>query len=144
MGLIQGGTSVNTIAQSCEMYYEYRSDKREALEIMDRLFENCIATYRSMGVEVDVELVGNRPCKGDVDNSHLVELVRSAAKEHGLEMTTCSGLHRLQHPLVPRGAGGLLRGVSGRRRPHSREHISISSLDVGMEIFAQVVLSHFE
>lgn len=144
VGLIQGGTSVNTIAQSCEMYYEYRSDKREALEIMDRLFENCIATYRSMGVEVDVELVGNRPCKGDVDNSHLVELVRSAAKEHGLEMTTCSGSTDCNIPLS-QGVPAVCFGVYLGEGAHTRgEHISISSLDVGMEIFAQVVLSHFE
>lgn len=77
-------------------------------------------------------------------NSHLVELVRSAAKEHGLEMTTCSGSTDCNIPLS-QGVPAVCFGVYLGEGAHTRgEHISISSLDVGMEIFAQVVLSHFE
>ena len=143
VGVIQGGTSVNTIAQSCEMLYEYRSDRREALEIMDRLFENCIATYRSMGIEVDVELVGNRPCKGEVDNSQQMEFVRSIARQYGIEMTTASGSTDCNIPLS-QGVPAVCFGVYLGQGTHTREEqISISSLDIGMEILAQVVLSHF-
>ncbi|MFR2692461.1 MAG: hypothetical protein ACLTBV_17355 [Enterocloster bolteae] len=36
--MISGGTSVNTIAQEAGMLYEFRSDKRENLEYMERQF----------------------------------------------------------------------------------------------------------
>ncbi len=36
---IEGGTSVNTIAQQASMLYEFRSDCKESLEIMDQFFQ---------------------------------------------------------------------------------------------------------
>ena len=58
VGGISGGTSVNTIAQNAEMLYEYRSDNRECLEKMRVMFENTVEMYRSTGVEVEVEVLG--------------------------------------------------------------------------------------
>ena len=67
VGTITGGTSVNTIAQEAEMLYEYRSDSRLCLEKMRNLFAKVVEAYRATGVEIDVEMVGDRPCAGDVD-----------------------------------------------------------------------------
>ena len=74
VGMISGGTSVNTIAQSAEMMYEYRSDDRSCLEKMEKLFKSAIETFRATGVEVEVEKVGDRPCGGDVDQARLQTL----------------------------------------------------------------------
>ena len=67
VGTISGGTSVNTIAQQAEMLYEYRSDDQECLDKMKRCFEAVVEAYRAMGVDVDVELVGERSCARGVD-----------------------------------------------------------------------------
>lgn len=67
VGTISGGTSVNTIAQDATMLYEYRSNSRNCLEKMNIMFESVVETYRAMGMNVEVELVGERPCMGDVD-----------------------------------------------------------------------------
>ena len=67
VGIISGGTSVNTIAQYAEMMYEYRSDDRSCLEKMEKLFKQVIETFKATGVEVEVEKVGDRPCAGPVD-----------------------------------------------------------------------------
>ena len=67
VGTISGGTSVNTIAQHAEMLYEFRSDKREALEIMEAAFRDIICYYRETGLEITVTLMGDRPCSADVD-----------------------------------------------------------------------------
>ena len=45
VGVIEGGTSVNTIAQNCSMLYEYRSDCREGLQYMDRFFESVVQSF---------------------------------------------------------------------------------------------------
>ena len=64
VGIISGGTSVNTIAQHAEMLYEFRSDEREALTIMENHFNAAIDFYRAKGITVTVTLVGDRPCTG--------------------------------------------------------------------------------
>ena len=67
VGLISGGTSVNTIAQKAEFLYEYRSTDRHCLSTMKDAFEKIVAANRSDEVKIGVELVGERPCSGDVD-----------------------------------------------------------------------------
>lgn len=67
VGTIEGGTSVNTIAQEATMRYEYRSDDRGCLAKMKENFEKVVENFRQKGIEVDVELIGDRPCTGDID-----------------------------------------------------------------------------
>ena len=68
VGMISGGTSVNTIAQEAEALYEFRSDCREDLEIMEKAFCKVMeeAAQRE-GVQVEYEVVGIRPCAGGGD-----------------------------------------------------------------------------
>ncbi len=74
VGLISGGTSVNTIAQKAEFLYEYRSTDRRCLSTMKDSFEAIIASHRSGEVKIAVDLVGERPCSGDVDKARQGEL----------------------------------------------------------------------
>lgn len=62
VGTIEGGTSVNTIAQSASMLCEYRSDSRECLEEMKKAFMGIFDSARTDKVTVEVETVGERPC----------------------------------------------------------------------------------
>ena len=67
VGTIEGGTSVNTIAQEATMRYEYRSDDRGCLAQMKENFFRVVEDFRSRGFDVEAELIGDRPCTGDVD-----------------------------------------------------------------------------
>lgn len=62
VGRIEGGTSVNTIAESASMYYEFRSDRQSALEFMEKEMRKIIDAHRSCEAEIRVELLGVRPC----------------------------------------------------------------------------------
>ena len=62
VGTIQGGTSVNTIAQNASMLCEYRSDTKECLDMMKTEFERIFESAKSDKVTVDVKVVGERPC----------------------------------------------------------------------------------
>ncbi len=62
VGIVSGGTSVNTIAQYAEMYYEYRSDSFTCMQQMETLFSFIINANRLRGVDVAVEKIGDRPC----------------------------------------------------------------------------------
>lgn len=66
VGVISGGTSVNTIAQSAKMLCEYRSDDKDCLGVMQKEFQAIFGAARSEKVQVKVTQMGDRPCS-DVD-----------------------------------------------------------------------------
>lgn len=116
VGSISGGTSVNTIAQKAEMLYEYRSDDFECLEKMKQTFESVISAYRSMGIQIRVELIGERPC-GNVDpNKEQIlanRIERSVREIMHLEPVYCSGSTDANYPLsqgIPAICIGSVRG----------------------------------
>ena len=75
VGIVEGGTSVNTIAQEAKMLYEYRSDNKECLSTMKDFFESEIEKAKNSGkAEIEVKLVGDRPCTGEVDRQHLKQM----------------------------------------------------------------------
>ncbi len=73
VGTIEGGTSVNTIAQEAKMLCEYRSDDMESMMYMKKRYEEIFSVERK-DATVEVELVGDRPCMGDVDPDALSAL----------------------------------------------------------------------
>ena len=77
VGRIEGGTSVNTIAQSASMLCEYRSNDRECLNAMQSTFEGIFEAAQNEGVAVSVKRIGDRPCKGDLDRSVEAEMVQA-------------------------------------------------------------------
>ena len=79
VGTISGGTSVNTICQEATMLYEYRSDSHICLQKMKEMFEQVIEAYRTAGIKIEVELLGERPCSANVDATALEALKQKAA-----------------------------------------------------------------
>ena len=67
VGVIEGGTTVNSICAECSMLYEYRSESRECMQEMDKYLTDVIGEFRNKGVHIETELLGLRPCTGDVD-----------------------------------------------------------------------------
>ncbi len=78
VGMISGGTSVNTIAQEASMLYEYRSTSKSCLAVMETMLGKVIEAYRSTGIEVLCERIGDRPCTGDVDPAAHEALIAKA------------------------------------------------------------------
>ena len=84
VGTISGGTSVNTIAQQAEMLYEYRSDSLRCLQVMEKNFHDIIEAFRSGGLDVTAEKIGDRPCAGNVDakaQNHLIETISASIRD---------------------------------------------------------------
>ncbi len=80
VGTIQGGTSVNTIAQEATMLAEYRSDDVDCLETMESYFNDIFAKWKAICTELEVERVGERPCMKGVDEKILAEMTAYAAQ----------------------------------------------------------------
>ena len=144
VGIISGGTSVNTIAQNCEFMYEYRSDKKAAIEQMDKMFAATIEAFKQYGIGVEVEVLGNRPCSADFDNSPLTNKIKAIAAKHGNDMHEHAGSTDCNVWLA-KSVPAVCFGVYEGQGAHTREEwISISSMDIGKKIFAEVVLSYFD
>ena len=147
VGTISGGTSVNTIAQHAEMLYEFRSDEAEALAIMERHLEAALDFYRTKGITVTAELVGDRPCSESVDETTMHAMTQRAmaatAQHYDRELCFDAGSTDCNIPLS-RGVAALCLGVYRGRGAHTREeNIDIDSLIPGMKFLFDMVLYHF-
>lgn len=147
VGTIRGGTSVNTIAQDAEMLYEIRSDCRDSLTVMEQYLETVVEAYRAKGIGVEVELVGERPCMGDVDpvrHRRLIDRAAEAVRTHfGMEPTFHSGSTDCNIPLsvgIPAIAVGCYNGGGTHTR---EEYLEIDSLFPGLKLAFDMVLEHF-
>lgn len=147
VGIISGGTSVNTIAQSAYMLYEFRSDERESLAYMERFLQDTLEKHRATGITVDCELIGNRPCGGNVDPVAQAELcARAAAAErlyYGTEPDFRCGSTDCNIPLsmgIPSVCVGCVRGTGAHTR---EEAIRIDSLLPGLKVGFSLILHHF-
>ena len=146
VGTISGGTSVNTIAQHAEMLYEFRSDDRNSLEIMNKHLETAIDFYRAKGVEVTVTVVGDRPCCGDVD-PEAFEAMRQRMSEinrrhYGKELGFVRGSTDCNIPLSM-GIPALCLGCYTGEGAHTRgEYIDICSLNPGLKFAFDVIFSY--
>ncbi len=144
VGVIEGGTSVNTIAQNCSMLYEYRSDRREGLQYMDRFFESVVQSFRTFGIEVYTELIGDRPCRGEVDPSPLTQIVTESSLKYGQSRIEESGSTDCNIPLSM-GIPAVCFGVYDGHGAHTREEwVDIESTRNGMKILADVLLSEMQ
>ena len=143
VGTIQGGTSVNTIAQSCEFLAEVRSDCREGLERVNKKLLALFEAEKSDEVCVTWKLVGDRPSMGDVDMEKQQALVRRVCEVMteltGEVSTTESGSTDCNIPLsmgIPAAAFGAHVGGGAHTRD---EWVDTASLDTGFEIVKRVM-----
>lgn len=60
VGLMEGGTSVNAIAQRASCVCEFRSDDEACMAQMERSFEELFARARARCLSLEVELLGTR------------------------------------------------------------------------------------
>ena len=149
VGVVEGGTSVNTIAQNCKILYEYRSDSAECLAKMKEFFEQTIEeAKKSAKADIAVKLLGERPCGGVVDEEHLAKMFQKAAaiceKHSGLPCVAKSSSTDCNIPMsmgIPAIALGCRMGIGAHTR---EEKLLISSVPIGLKIAAELILEYFE
>ncbi len=77
-GVIEGGSTINSIAGECSLLYEYRSESRECMQDMDAFLNETLDFFRHQGMNIETEIIGLRPCKGNVDEDKQNELTKKA------------------------------------------------------------------
>lgn len=108
---------------------------------MDRFFDSVIASFQTFGIEVTVEALGDRPCKGDVDPSDLTKIVMEASEKYGYHRTEECGSTDCNIPLSM-GIPAVCFGVYEGKGAHTREEwVDVESTRDGMKILSEVLLS---
>ena len=147
-GIIEGGTSVNTIPQSGSFCYEYRSESAEALAQMEEFFHQTMANARKdPEATFQVETIGIRPCGSCADNAILEEMICRASeicKKHtGVAPTQASASTDANIPMSM-GIPAICVGVYMGSGSHTREeYIEIDSIPIGLKIAAELILDNF-
>ena len=139
VGTIEGGTSVNTIAQEASMTYEYRSDNKDCLEKMKNFFDRTIEMFKASGVEIEVELLGERPCMSEMKDPEIYAKLKKRAVDSmheisGLEVIEGSSSTDCNIPFSM-GIAAVCFGVVRSAGAHTREEkLEIASLYDGCRL----------
>lgn len=145
VGVIEGGCSVNTVAQEAEFLYEYRSDDHACLCTMRQKFRQVLEDFRAKNLaEISVETVGIRPCANLHNTARLQEMTQRAIaiteKYTGGKCEAASASTDCNVPMS-RGIPAVCMGCYMGRGAHTREEmIRIDSLCTGLKIVAETVL----
>lgn len=148
VGMIEGGTSVNTIPQYAKMLYEYRSDDVECLAFMEENFKSTIDKFNAQGkAKFTVKTVGVRPCGEANDknklNAMIDKVIKTCEKHSGIKCSPVTMSTDCNIPLS-QGIPALCVGIYSGSGEHTREEkLLISSMPIGMNICFDIMLEAF-
>jgi len=143
VGVINGGTSVNTIAQQSEALFEFRSDDKDCLENMQKQFDAIVEAERVKGHNITVEVVGERPCMGDVDpikhKAILDKVVALMSKYTDKEIRLRPSSTDCNIPLSMSIPSTCIGGYHGGGAHTREEYVMLSSMETGLSIITECI-----
>ena len=146
VGVIEGGTTVNSICAECSILYEYRSASHACLCEMEAFLRATLAAFREKGVQVEAEVLGIRPCAVGVDPARQTALAQSMKAlqeaEGGCEVTLCPGSTDANSALgrgIPAVTIGGIRGKGAHTRD---EWIETASMGPALRITLAALLRY--
>jgi acetylornithine deacetylase/succinyl-diaminopimelate desuccinylase-like protein len=139
IGVISGGSSVNTIAAEAMLELDLRSESAETLEEIAGQVEQTVQAARKPGVTIALDIIGQRP-SGEIPIEHpLVQLAQGCLREEGIEPRLNIGSTDANLPLslgLPSTTIGL---TTGGRAHTVHEFINIQPLEKGMKQLVKLV-----
>lgn len=133
VGVISGGTTVNTIAAEASLELDLRSEQVQAAATLSRQVEDLAREAgRRHGVEVSLEMIGHRPA-GAIPASHpLIRLARRSLELQGIAPNLGIGSTDANVPLS-RGLPACCLGLSTGGGAHTvGEYINTQPLSLGL------------
>jgi tripeptide aminopeptidase len=139
-GIIQGGTSVNTIAAKARMELDLRSEDKAALAELIHKVQVIVNECRRPDVKIEIERIGKRAA-GQIDNNHpLVRLANDVLTEIGIQAHLDIASTDANLPLS-RGYPAICIGISNGNNAHTRdEYILTGQVGLGLVQLHQIVI----
>jgi di/tripeptidase len=139
IGIIAGGSSINTIAAEAMLELDLRSEDDETLSALSGEVERLASTARRPGVTVDLELIGKRPSGGLPAGHPLVRLAQECLRGVGVEPRLNNGSTDANLPLS-RGYPAVTIGLTTGGRAHTvHEFINVPPVEKGLEQVVRLV-----
>lgn len=147
VGMIEGGTSVNTIAEDAHILYEYRSDSHECLELMEEILNQILERHKAKGLDIEIENLGTRPCMQHTNIALQSALTKKCEAlltyytGHKPKLVSASTDCNIPFSLgIPTVCFGLYQGAGAHTR---EEWVDIPSLTTGFHLAAALILQYF-
>ncbi|MBN1668839.1 MAG: M20/M25/M40 family metallo-hydrolase [Anaerolineales bacterium] len=139
VGIISGGTSINTIAAQASLELDLRSEEPQALQDLVAQVEQLVSEAQRPQVEFSREQIGQRPA-GQISPQHpLVHLAQRALQAQGIPAHLAIGSTDANIPLS-QNLPCICIGLAGGEGPHTlAEAIYPALLEKGMRQLLQVV-----
>ncbi len=139
IGVISGGSSVNTIAAEAMLELDLRSEDSSTLENLADQVVEIVRLSRKQGVTTEAQVIGQRPA-GELDVEHpLVLLAQDCLRNAGIEPHLNIGSTDANLPLS-RGLPAVTIGLTSGGRAHSvQEFINLPPLKQGMDQLFRLV-----
>lgn len=144
IGRIEGGRSINSIADMAVLEIDLRSESEATLEELDKRLRNLVRDMRSRDAEIEVAQVGSRP-GGDLAADHplvlaaLESLHKTGERDAYLEF----GSTDANVPLN-RGIPAVCVGITKGGEAHTtREYIEIRPMRKGYEAVLDLIETTF-
>lgn len=133
VGVMRGGTSVNTLAAEASFELDLRSEDPSTLMGLIKKVEELISAANRSGVRFEAEVIGQRPA-GEMSADHpFIKLAEDCLREQGHEVTLTAGSTDANVPLS-RGLPALVLGVTTGGGAHTtHEYILIEPIEQGMK-----------
>jgi acetylornithine deacetylase/succinyl-diaminopimelate desuccinylase-like protein len=130
IGIISGGTSVNSIAEKTELSMEIRYLEQDILfEIIKKLDD---VLSKVSGAKIEMEVIGNRPC-GEMKDQKLIKLIKDIHKALGIKTIDDIGSTDSNYP-ISLGLPSITIGISEAENTHSlNEYLFLPPIRKGLE-----------
>jgi acetylornithine deacetylase/succinyl-diaminopimelate desuccinylase-like protein len=133
VGVIHGGTSINTIAPHAWMELDLRSESKTALSALVQQVQNMVRAAQRGSIQVRLERIGRRQAGEIAENHPLVNLAREVLVELSIEPRLDIASTDANLPLS-RGYPSICVGITHGNNAHTGdEYILISPVARGMQ-----------
>jgi acetylornithine deacetylase/succinyl-diaminopimelate desuccinylase-like protein len=139
VGVISGGTSVNTIAAEASLDLDLRSEDVAALEDLVKSVEGTVQEFQGSDVRVSIDLIGQRPV-GEISQNHpLVALAVQGLEMVGIQPRLNIGSTDANIPLSL-GYPAICLGLTTGNGAHTvNEYINSPPLELGLKQLLLVI-----
>jgi tripeptide aminopeptidase len=142
VGMISGGTSVNTIAESAEMLLDMRSvSAEELISLENRALAILPDVEREYDVHIERQLVGDRPAGSKADTVWLVDSIRQVHEALGLQTQVNAASTNANVPLSQGIPAVVIGTYTGKGTHRLEEWIDERSIILGMKQLVLTVLA---
>jgi tripeptide aminopeptidase len=142
VGIISGGTSVNTIAESAEMLLDMRSvSAEELMSLEDHVLAILPEVEQEYNVHIERQLVGDRPAGSKADTVWMVDTIRQVHASLGIQTQVSAASTNANVPLSQGIPAVVIGTYTGKGTHRLEEWIDERSVILGMKQLTLAMLA---